>query len=106
MVPNPGSIASGSGGRKRGPGRVGASGAIGRTSRVGAGPPRASVVVIGYGVGQIIGHMAFETASRMRCPLGKTHEVKCISMSSVNGRPASIGFGLHFTSWVFPKGHR
>ena len=29
----------------------------------------------------------------MRCPFGKTHEVKCISISSGKGRPFSIAFG-------------
>ena len=45
-------------------------------------PPSSSDVVIEYGVGKTIGHSAFEIASRMRWPLGNTHEVRCIVMSS------------------------
>jgi hypothetical protein len=42
--------------------------------------PSSSDVVIAYGVGTTIGHKAFEIASRMRWPVGKTHEVRCIVM--------------------------
>ena len=45
-------------------------------------PPSCRVVVIATGVGQTIGQSAFETARRMRWPLGNVHVAKCISISS------------------------
>src|SRR5579864_601404 len=71
----------GCGGENSGAG-VPCTGTIGRTTRDPRAPPSSSEVVIEYGVGSIIGHKAFEIATRTRCPLGKTHEVRCISMSS------------------------
>ena len=86
-TPSGGSSGPGSG--NRGSGRAGsAAGITGSTSRVPAGPSRSSAVA-GDGVGQIIGHMALDTASRMRCPRGNTHEVTCSSSGSAPAAPPS-----------------
>src|ERR1700730_9396668 len=78
----PGARAYFSGAAKDGFGRTGEpEGITGSTRRDPAEPPNARRVVIACGVGQIIGHRAFEIATRMRCPLGNTHDVKCISTS-------------------------
>ena len=53
----------------------GSSGTSGSSKREVFGPPSHTEVVIGYGVGQIIGHNAFEIARRMRWPAGKTQLV-------------------------------
>ena len=79
-----------------------ACGTTGSTSRAPWAPPIASVVVMGCGVGQNMGHCALVSANRMRCPLGNTHEVKCISMSSANGLAGlTSGEGVRADSrWV------
>ena len=53
-------------------------------------------------MGQIIGHWAFETARRMRCPFGNTQDVKWSSISSGNGLPGSIAFGSRADSRCAP----
>ena len=57
------------------------TGTTGSTNREPLFPPSSSDVVMAYGVGSIIGHSAFEIATRIRWPIGKTQEVRCISMS-------------------------
>src|SRR5262249_36436525 len=72
----------------RGGGRS-AAGTAGSTRRVPAGPS-CPVAVAGCGVGQIIGHIALDSASRIRWPRGKTQEVTCSSSGradSATGAP-------------------
>ena len=59
--------------RNRRPVAPRSAGTTGSTSRVPAWPSR-SVAVAGCGVGQIIGHIALDSASRIRWPRGNTHE--------------------------------
>src|SRR6185437_15363422 len=67
------------------------AGTTGSASRVPVGPSR-TVAVAGCGVGQIIGHIALDIASRIRCPRGNTHEVTCSSSASAPG-PSGVGGG-------------
>src|SRR5438105_9020318 len=46
-----------------------------------ASPPVSTVAVIAYGVGQIIGHIALDTARRNRCPGSNVHDDTCRSNS-------------------------
>ncbi|MEZ5420583.1 MAG: hypothetical protein R2708_25015 [Vicinamibacterales bacterium] len=51
-------------------------------------------MVIANGVGQIIGHCALLTDSRMRWPsANNTQDVKCISIATVMRSPGTIGRG-------------
>src|SRR5215470_14104174 len=69
---------------------AGSAGTTGSTSRVPAGPS-CTVAVAGCGVGQIIGHIALDSASRIRWPRGNTHEVTCSSSGSAPGPPGVGG---------------
>src|SRR5579875_1917232 len=81
-----GAAAAGAGGWNAGSGRS-AGGTTGSTSRVPEAPSR-TVAVAGRGVGQIIGHIAFDSASRIRCPGPNTHDVTCSSSGIVPGAAA------------------